>query len=152
LAKGDDSTGRILLIEFQKEDSIAFNEVMAVLKHYPNFENISLNEETVISLPGLTIYPEQRKIYHDRQEIHLTAKEYEILCLLVFNRGQVLTYGQIYEKVWGGISFGSEGRAIRYHIHHLREKLNTFSQNEQFSIRCVRNVGYCFELNSIKST
>ncbi len=141
-----------MLIEFQKEDSIAFNEVMAVLKHYPDFENISLNEETVIFLPGLTIYPEQRKIYRDRQKIHLTAKEYEILCLLVSNKGQVLTYAQIYEKVWGGISSGIEGRAIRYHIHHLRKKLNTFSKNEQFSIRCVRNVGYCFELHSINST
>jgi len=139
-------------MEFQEEDSVVFDEIMMVLNRHPGFENISLNSETVISLPGLTIYPEQRKIYRDRQEIHLTAKEYEILCLLVSNRGQVLTYGQIYEKVWGGISSGSEGRAIRYHIHHLREKLNTFSQNEQFFIRCVRNVGYCFELNSIKST
>lgn len=117
-----------MLIEFQKKDSVAFDEVMAVLKRYPNFENVSFKEETVISIPGLTIYPEQRKIYRDRQEIHLTAKEYEILRLLVSNRGQILTYGQIYEKVWGGISYKNENKAIRYHIHHLREKLNaTFS-------------------------
>ena len=91
--------GRILLIEFCEEDSAAFNEVMSVLKRYPDFENINLSNETLISIPGLTIYPEQRKIYRDRQEIHLTAKEYEILCLLASNRGQVLTYAQIYEKV-----------------------------------------------------
>lgn len=56
-----------MLIEFQKKDSVAFDEVMAVLKRYPNFENVSFKEETVISIPGLTIYPEQRKIYRDRQ-------------------------------------------------------------------------------------
>jgi len=137
-----------LLIEFQKKDDVAFDEVMAVLKRYSNFENISLNEETVISIPGLTIYPEQRKIYRDRQEIHLTVKEYEILCLLVSNRGQILTYRQIYEKVWGGISSENDNKAIRYHIHHLREKLNIFSQDKPFVIRCVRDVGYCFEIES----
>ena len=88
------------MIEFHDEDSVAFNEVMAVLKRYPNFQNINLSDEAIISLPGLTIYPEQRKIYRDRQEIPLTTKEYELLCLLATNRGQVLTYTQIYEKVF----------------------------------------------------
>ena len=144
--------GHILLIEFKEEDSAAFNEIMSALKRYPNFDSIYLNEETVISLPGLTIYPEQRKIYRDRQEIHLTTKEYEILCLLVANRGQILTYAQIYEKVWGAISSGSENKAIRYHIYRLREKLYEVTTDEPFSIRCVREVGYCFELNPTKST
>ena len=49
-----------------------------------------------------TIYPNQRKMYRDRQEIPLTTKENELLCLLATNQGQVLTYTQIYEKVWGG--------------------------------------------------
>ncbi len=123
-----------------------FDEVMAVLKRHSGFEMFSMEEETVISLPGLTIYPEQRKIYRDRQEIHLTAKEYEILCLLVSNRGQILTYGQIYEKVWGGTTSGTENKAIRYHVYRLREKLYGVSTKEPFTIRCVREVGYCFEL------
>ena len=75
---------------------MAFNEVMAVLKRHSGFEMFSMDEETVISLPGLTIYLEQRKIYRNRQEIPLTTKEYDLLCLLASNRGQVLTYTQIY--------------------------------------------------------
>lgn len=139
--------GRILLIEFQKEDTAAFNEVMTVLKRYPHFETFSMKEETAISLPGLTIYPEQRKIYRDTQEIHLTAKEYGILCLLVANRGQILTYEQIYERVWGGTPSGTENKTIRYHIYRLREKLYGVSATDElFTIRCVREVGYCFEV------
>lgn len=69
--KEGDIIGRILLIEFQEKDYAIFNEVMEVLKHCPEFENVSLNDETVISIPGLTIYPEQRKIYRDRQEVFL---------------------------------------------------------------------------------
>lgn len=94
-----DIIGRILVIEFDDTDSAVFDEVMGVLGKHPNFEIMQFSDNTVISFPGLTIYPEQRKIYRDKQEIHLTAKEYEILCLLASNRGQVLTYAQIYEKV-----------------------------------------------------
>ena len=65
---------------------------MAVLKRHSGFEMFSMEEETVISLPGLTIYPKQRKIYRDRQEIHLTAKEYDLICLMAYNKGSVLTY------------------------------------------------------------
>lgn len=135
------------MIEFHDEDSVAFNEVMAVLKRYPNFQNINLSDEAIISLPGLTIYPEQRKIYRDRQEIPLTTKEYELLCLLATNRGQVLTYTQIYEKVWGSSPVGNE-RIIRFHLCNLRKKLNAISQDEPFFIRCIRDVGYCFEVKS----
>ncbi|HBI59605.1 MAG TPA: hypothetical protein DDY31_00075 [Lachnospiraceae bacterium] len=45
-----------------------------------------------ISLPGLSIYPDQRKIFRNRQEIHLTAKKYNLLCMLVENIGHVMTY------------------------------------------------------------
>lgn len=147
-----DIIGRILVIEFDETDSGVFDEVMGVLGKHPNFEIMQFSDNAVISFPGLTIYPEQRKIYRDRQEIHLTAKEYEILCLLASNRGQVLTYAQIYEKVWGDVPSGSENKAIRYHIYRLREKLYAVSPDEPFIIRCVREVGYCFELKSVKST
>ncbi len=126
---------------------MAFNEVMAVLKRHSGFEMFSMDEETVISLPGLTIYPEQRKIYRNRQEIPLTTKEYDLLCLLASNRGQVLTYTQIYEKVWGGSSTGNE-KIIRFHLCNLRKKINAISQDEPFIIRCIRDVGYCFEVKS----
>ena len=143
--KGGDSIGRILLIEFQNQESTAFDEVMAVLKRYPEIENLSMPDDTVISLFGLEIYPDQRKIYQDRQEIHLTVKEYDLLYLLVLNKGRVLTYRQIYQKVWGEEPFGNESNAVGCHIRNLREKLFRASPDTPFNIRCVREVGYCLE-------
>ena len=143
--KGGDIIGRILLIEFKEEDTAAFDEVMAVLKRHTDFKMFSMEEETVISLPGLTIYPEQRKIYRDRQEIHLTAKEYDLLCLLAYNKGRVLTYGQLYQKVWGEEPLGRESNAVSCHIRNLREKLLQASPGSPFHIKCVREVGYCLE-------
>lgn len=100
----------------------------------------------MLSLPGLEIYPSKRKVFRDRQEIQLTAKEYEILLLLAANKERVLTYSQIYEKVWGGFASGSESNTIGFHICNLREKLYQASPNTLFSIRSVREVGYCLEI------
>lgn len=139
-------------MEFQEKDSVVFDEIMMVLKRYPDFERLHLDNETVISLSGLTIYPEQRKVYCGQKEICLTVKEYALLCLLVSNKGQTLTYAQIYEKIWGGIYSGSENKKIKYHIYNLREKLYEVSSDEKFTIRCVREIGYCFEEKSVKFT
>lgn len=69
------------MIEFNDQDSSVFDEVMAVLKHHSAFEQLRFNEENVLSLPGLKIYPDRRKIYRNRREINLTAKEYDLLSL-----------------------------------------------------------------------
>ena len=43
----------------------------------------------MVSLPGLELFPSRRKVFRDRQEIQLTAKEYRILLLLATNKGRV---------------------------------------------------------------
>ena len=86
----------------------------------------------MLSLPGLEIYPGKRKVFRDRQEIQLTAKEYEILLLLAANKGHVLTYSQIYEKVWGDFPSGNENNTIGFHICNLREKLYQAAPNAPF--------------------
>lgn len=99
----------------------------------------------MLSLPGLEIYPDRRKIYHNRREINLTAKEYDLLCLLVANKGRVLIYDQIYQKIWKEDTVGSENNAIGCHVRKLREKLFEAAPETLFTIRCMREVGYCFE-------
>lgn len=139
----------MLVIEFDGLSTSAFDEVMEVLKRYPDFEHLRLNNnESVLSLPGLEIYPDRRKIYRDRCEIELTAKEYDLLYLLVMNKGHVLTYGQIYQNVWGEEALGNENNAVKCHIHNLRDKLYTAVPDALFAIRCIREVGYCLEVKT----
>lgn len=126
----------------------AFNEVMAVLKRYQDFEKEYLSDEIVLSLPGLEIRPERRKIYSDSQEISMTKKEFDIFYLLAVNKGRVLTYEQIYQNVWNGDSIGRESPVIVYHIRNIRRKLNSIST---ISIQCVRELGYCMEVETEKS-
>lgn len=120
---------------------------MSALKQYPNFDHLRLNEETVLSLPGLEINLDRRKVYCDQQELELTVKEYNILCLLVVNKGRALTHSQIYEKVWDDDALGNERKAVGYHIWNIRRKLDAVVPDRKFKIESVREVGYRLEIN-----
>ena len=135
--------GRVLVIEFDEQDIPVFEEIMGALRQQPTFERLRLNNDTVLELPGLKIYPESRKVFCGSREVDLTTKEYKLLCLLAANKGIVLTYGQIYQKVWDEEELGNESNTISCHIHNLREKLQKASPAPPFTIRCVRKVGYC---------
>ena len=137
-------------MELQEQDSTAFDDILSFLQTHPEIKRYELDSEPLLSLPGLEIYPSKRKVFRDRQEIQLTAKEYEILLLLAANKGHVLTYSQIYEKVWGDCPSGSENNTIGFHICNLREKLYEAAPNAPFTIRSVREVGYCFEIQAEK--
>lgn len=136
------------MIEFNERDTAAFDEVMQILRRHPGFENLQLESELMLSIPGLEIYPNRRKIYCDHKEIHLTVKEFDLLYLLAINKGRVLTYRQIYENVWGDDAIGNENNTIKCHIRNIREKLSAALLDSTFTIRCEHEVGYCFELNS----
>ena len=136
----------MLVLEFNEGEKVVFDEVMEVVERYSDFQRYELPSEPALKLSGLEIYPDSRKIYRDRKEIHLTAKEYDLLCFLVTNNGKVMTYEQIYQKVWGDFVQDIENNTIGYHICNLREKLFAASPDAQFTIRCVREVGYCFDL------
>ena len=136
-----------MIIEFTEQDSLVFDEIMKIMRSHSNFEYVKMNDDSILSVPGLDIYPSRRKIYRGRKEISLTAKEYDLFYLLVVNRGQVLTYEQIYQNVWGDEAIGKENNAVKCYIRNLREKLFKAIPDAAFAVRCVREVGYCFDVN-----
>ena len=71
------------------------------------------------------------------ESIALTLKEFELLCLLLENRGIVLTRTQILDRIWG-YAFDGESRTIDVHIRTLRQKLGAAGS----CIETVRGYGY----------
>ena len=69
-------------------------------------------------------------------------------CLLTVNNGRVLTYSQIYEKVWGEALTINERGTIGYHVRNLRKKLYSADPHHPFIIESVREVGYRFQTTS----
>ena len=77
------------------------------------------------------------KVKVDDREVVLTLKEYEMLCLLLKNRGIVLSREQLLNKIWG-YSFDGESRTVDVHVRTLRQKLGTAGD----VIKTIRGVGY----------
>lgn len=115
------------------------------MKHHSAFERLWLSNEEILLLSELKIYPGRRKVYCGSEEIDLMSKEFDLLCLLVVNKGYVLTYAQIYEKIWGEDSLGDENNSVGCHVRSLRRKLCRRYPDAPFTIRCLRNIGYCLE-------
>ena len=105
-----------MIVESSERNFSVIDEVIEVLRHHPEFELLWLKHDPVLLLPGLEIDPAHRKVYCDNQEIGLTAKEYGILCLFAANKGRVLTYDQIYQKIWKEEAFGNANNAIACHV------------------------------------
>ena len=139
------------MFELNGNSPLSNDEFADFVMHSPDFEFLRVNDEPVLSFPDMEIYPDRRKVYFCHKEIRLTVKEYKILCLLVINQGRVLTYDWLYEKVWGEDSIGNIKNAIACHVHNLREKIYGVLSEPSISIRCVREIGYCFDLNFIKN-
>lgn len=138
--------GKVIILDLQDNDTLAFTEILAFLKKHPDFERYSLKQETVLSLPGLEIHMDNRKVYRNHQEVKLTVTEYKILCFLVSNRNRVLTYEQIYQRIWGEDTIGNEINAVGCHVRNLRKKLIQAAPDPPFKLQSVRETGYCFQV------
>ena len=143
--------GRVLVIEFTEQDDSVFDEIMMTLKRYPAFERMHLSNETILSFSDLAIYLSRRNVYCCGKEVNLTAKEFDILCLLASNKGCVLTYEQIYVKLWGEDAFSNVNNTVGCHIRSLRRKLNKAASDAGFTIQCIRAIGYCLEIKTVNT-
>ena len=135
-------------MKLNEEEKKIFEDFLSFLQLHPELKKWELSSEPVLSLPDLEIDPSQRLVRCNQKEVGLTAKEYSLLCLLTVNNGRVLTYSQIYEKVWGEALTINERGTIGYHVRNLRKKLYSADPHHPFIIESVREVGYRFQTTS----
>jgi two-component system, OmpR family, alkaline phosphatase synthesis response regulator PhoP len=83
-----------------------------------------------------------RSVTLNKENIRLTAIEYNLLYLLASNAGQVLPHGFLLTKVWGP-EYRNDFDYLKVHVRHLREKLSDDAQNPRF-IFTERSKGYRF--------
>lgn len=141
---GGDRIRRVIILELQEEDGEVFEDFLSFLQDHPEIENCKQNKDSIISLPGLEIYPRQRRVYRNEQEIPLTKTEYEILLYLFQNSNHVLTHSQIYERIWQEPDYGEARKLVSHHVQAIRRKLN-LNPDSGVYLRCIRDVGYSFE-------
>jgi DNA-binding response OmpR family regulator len=95
-------------------------------------------DENIILIGQLMINLKEYSVYMKNQKLELTYKEFELLRLLVENRGEVFSRKDLLNRIWGMEYIGGT-RTVDVHIRRLRGKLG-----EEFNsiIETVRNVGY----------
>lgn len=103
--------------------------------------SMPVGKEIVIN--GLVIDPKAHRVTLDREEVELTPKEFDLLCLFVENRGEVITRDFIRKKIWGEAKLYSWSRVIDVHLQHLRQKIEKNPSEPEYIIT-VPGVGYKF--------
>jgi len=99
--------------------------------------------EAVIEIENLTIDPNTRQVTVADQACELTAREFDLLHLLMSNPRRVFSRDQLLERVWGSAEYIDPG-TVTVHIRRVREKIEADpSQPER--IITVWGVGYRFE-------
>jgi len=94
----------------------------------------------------LLIAPLQQSVFIGNIQLDLTVKEFDILYMLMSNRGCVFSPEQIYQEIWGLNFDNNANEVIRTMIKRLRQKLQVHPQSpEPGYIINIREVGYSFD-------
>lgn len=92
---------------------------------------------------NIRINKANRTVYKNEKEMEMTTKEYELLLLLMENKGRTLSKEYIFKQVWGSDSF-SEQQTVTVHIKWLRQKMEDDPKHPK-KIVTVWGVGYKYE-------
>lgn len=150
-AKSED-TDKILGLNVGADDYITkpFNpvellaRVRSQIRRYTKLGGkIAETKEFVLTIGGISLNDSSKIVTVDGDTVNLTPTEYEILKLLMKNKGRVMSQKEIYESVRKELAFGAEN-TIAVHIRHLREKIE-INPSEPKYLKVVWAHGYKFE-------
>jgi len=117
------------------------SRVKAVLRRTNRVESESA--QNPMQFGDLVINSQTRLVVSRGEEIALTAREFDLLYLLVRHPRQVFTRDQLLERIWGLADYIDPG-TVTVHIRRLREKIE-LSPSEPVHLQTVWGVGYKFE-------
>ncbi|WP_139903297.1 response regulator transcription factor [Clostridium thermarum] len=128
----------------------SFGELVArVNSHIQNYERLrnkfgGKTPSNIITIRGLEIQKDSRRVFLNGKEIFLAQKEFELLLLLAQNPNRVFGREELFERIWGLDALGDIS-TVTVHIARLRDKLESTPSNPQF-IETVWGAGYRFKI------
>lgn len=145
-AKGEE-LDKILGLELGADDYITkpfsvrelLARVKAVLRRTAVF---NAEESDVYESKSLKVDFERHEVIINGEKVDLTLKEFELLQILIKNKGKILKREMLLDKIWGYEYIG-ETRTVDVHIRYLRKKIEEDDRNPKF-IETIRGVGYRF--------
>ena len=153
-AKGSDMD-KILGLEYGADDYISkpFNilevkaRIRAIIRRSMKTKRQKKEEQanTYIGSGDLKMDTEGRRVFIGEKEINLTAKEFDLLELLVRNPNKVYSREALLNYVWGNKAMDSgDVRTVDVHVRRLREKIEPSPSDPKF-VHTKWGVGYYFQ-------
>ena len=147
-AKGDDMD-KILGLEYGADDYITkpFNilevkaRIKAIMRRMATKENLS--SEKIIKTGDMVLDCDGRRAYIEDSEVNLTAKEFDVLELLVNNPNKVYSRENLLKIIWG-TDYPGDVRTVDVHIRRLREKIEK-NPSEPKYVHTKWGVGYYYK-------
>jgi DNA-binding response OmpR family regulator len=115
----------------------SFEELLARVRAH--LRGPTQRESSVLDAAGIRVDLRTRRVERDGHEVHLTAREFEVLAYLMRHPDQVLSREQILNAVWG-FDFDPGTKVLEVYVGYLRRKLGDAGGPDP--IETVRNVGY----------
>ena len=148
-AKGDDMD-KILGLEYGADDYITkpFNilevkaRIKAIMRRTAASEPKEENSKVIESV-DLKLDCESRRLFVQGREINLTAKEFDLLELLVMNPNKVYSRENLLNLVWG-YEYPGDVRTVDVHVRRLREKIEP-NPSEPKYVHTKWGVGYFYQ-------
>lgn len=150
-AKGEDMD-KIMGLEYGADDYMTkpFNilelkaRIKAILRRASGEGAVKDSSlDTIINVKGLEMNLEARSVVIDGKEINLTAKEFDILHLLITNPNKVYSRDVLLNKIWG-YEYPGDERTVDVHMRRLREKIEEDASNPKY-LYTKWGVGYYFK-------
>ena len=99
--------------------------------------------EHIYRTGGLVVNDDRKEVTVDGEPVRLTRIEYNILLLLIQNKGKVFSIDEIYEKIWNEEAFYADN-TVTVHIRHIREKIEIDPKNPKY-LKVLWGIGYKIE-------
>ena len=149
-AKGEDMD-KILGLEYGADDYITkpFNilevkaRIKAILRRNAKNDSSVQEKSHVIEKKGLRIDTDSRRVFIHENEVNLTAKEFDLVFLLVSNPNKVYSRDELLKTIWGP-GYPGDARTVDVHVRRLREKIESHPADPEY-IHTKWGVGYYFQ-------
>jgi len=153
LTAKSEEVDRVLGLELGADDYVTkpfsmrelFSRIKAVLRRSEAGKvagATAVVKEGYLEAGDITIDLKKHEVSRGGNVVELNPKEFELLVLLMSNKGQVISREQILRKVWGYDYIGND-RTVDVHMRWMRRKLETDPDNPRFLVT-VRGYGYKF--------
>jgi len=100
-----------------------------------------VSKKSIVEHKSLTVNLDNYEVFLNGEEVKLTAKEFDILAVLIQNPKRVFSVEQLFEQVWKSESLGGDSKTVMVYMSNLRKKLERDPKGPKYIVN-IRGFGY----------